>query len=307
MEIQRLSERNIHLLPDLFHSVFGTRHTLDFFKKKYASGYLGFDNLGFIALENNRGIAFCGAVPLQFAYGEKTWLAAQSLECITHPKHRGKGLFTKLSRMIVELARARGFSFVIGFPNQNIAGIFFAKIGYKELHRMYYFSIPTGLNNLEFAAKRIFSTKEKRMLRQQRILHDFDSPSGNSGNPVLEQGFAGTLRDEAYYGYKKFTGNKVCAINGSIAWLKPYHRLNIGEITCEHALQLKDVVELLKEKARKAGIREIVFQSSEGTKAFDQFSSLYPSNVSWPVAIYDFNSGFPFNKLKLSYSDVDVF
>jgi GNAT superfamily N-acetyltransferase len=306
MKIQRISDKNIHFIPALFKKVFGYKRTLEFFRQKYASLY-GLENFGFVAIENDQAIALCAAAPMQFTYGNRIWKALQILEGLTDPAYRGKGLFTRLNRMVIDLAREENLSFIISFPNYTTAPFFFDKLGYREIHRMHGFVISTGLNPVCHKILRLPVIRKHTKAKQNDLLHILSGTNFPFKNPVLSEGFSGVLRDEAFYDYKKFSGSRIVEIDSVKLWLKADYRLQIGEIEITGKDMLESVLNILKTKSRSAGIHEIVFQTSPGTSSHRAFNFLCKPFETWPVAVFDFNSGFPFEKLKLSYGDVEVF
>jgi hypothetical protein len=297
MKMERLSEQNIHLLPELHKQVYGKSPAPEFFRKKFGTLY-GHRHLGFIAIENNKAIAFCGAMPQLFGYQGKKWLAAQSLEALTHPQHRNKGLFLQLSKEVINLAKQLEFAFVIGFPNQNIAPSFFKHLGYINLHHLDCFVISCNSNLMSYF---------RRWVRGKSPLSIMNN--GNRRLPEFYQATAsaGTLINEEYLNYKSFTSNFFTEINGNGLWLKTSQRLDIGNIQVRDEADFSSLIESLKKTATISGLKEIVYQCSPTHTSHKMFSRIVSPIQSWPVAVHDFNSGFPFDKLAITYSDVDVF
>src|SRR4051812_25684876 len=97
--IERLSQSNINHVALLHSMVYNRVPSIDFFLKKYETSYTGAAYIGYIAYNANRlPIAYYGVIPTLISYSDKTILAAQSADTMTHPKFRYAGLFTSLAK-----------------------------------------------------------------------------------------------------------------------------------------------------------------------------------------------------------------
>lgn len=72
-----------------------------------------------LAMDGERLAAFYTLMPVRLRLGGETVLAAQSMDTMTHPDYRGRGLFLKLAKACYDLAAAMGVEVVYGFPNEN--------------------------------------------------------------------------------------------------------------------------------------------------------------------------------------------
>ena len=72
-----------------------------------------------LAMDGDRAAAFYTVWPLKLKLGNETVLGAQSMDTMTHPDYRGRGLFVKLAMACYEVCIARGFEALYGFPNSN--------------------------------------------------------------------------------------------------------------------------------------------------------------------------------------------
>ncbi|MDI3286953.1 GNAT family N-acetyltransferase [Polyangium sp. 15x6] len=59
--------------------------------------------------------------------------AAILSSAFTHPDHRGKGLFQRLIRFLVEAAGARGHEAVFGWPNETALRIYLGRLGFSAM------------------------------------------------------------------------------------------------------------------------------------------------------------------------------
>jgi len=71
--------------------------------------------------------------PVTMRAGGRTVPAAQSIDTITMPAYRGRGIFTTLAASVYARAKELGVGFVYGFPNGNSAHGFFAKLDWQTL------------------------------------------------------------------------------------------------------------------------------------------------------------------------------
>lgn len=72
-------------------------------------------------------------IPRRYGLDGEVYQAALSVNTATHPRHQGKGLFTKLAAATYEAAAARGVQFVIGAANANSVGGFTRKLQFLSL------------------------------------------------------------------------------------------------------------------------------------------------------------------------------
>jgi hypothetical protein len=84
-------------------------------------------------------------VPARFKCGDRTLLAAQSLDTMVDAKFRGFGLFTKLARAVYDEMARSGVAFVYGFPNGNSYPGFVQKLGWATLDPVPFLFRPLSL------------------------------------------------------------------------------------------------------------------------------------------------------------------
>ena len=65
--------------------------------------------------------------------GEEVYPCSFPLNVLTHPEHRGKGIFSKLELRNEERATELGFPFMLSFPNDASTGIFLGRLGWSRL------------------------------------------------------------------------------------------------------------------------------------------------------------------------------
>ena len=72
-----------------------------------------------LAMDEDRLVAFYTVMPVRLRLGGEAVLAAQSMDTMTHPDYRGRGLFLKLAKACYDLAASIGVEVLYGFPNDN--------------------------------------------------------------------------------------------------------------------------------------------------------------------------------------------
>lgn len=96
--------------------------------------------------------AIYATLPSSFHVGGARHLGLQSLDTLTAPEFRGRGLFLKLAKRTYERASSDGAALVYGFPNGSSAHGFFKKLDWKPLDPVPFLIRPLSLR---FAAERL--------------------------------------------------------------------------------------------------------------------------------------------------------
>src|SRR5258706_11259419 len=96
--LERISAGRLKDIKFLYSKCFGEEVQMDFLEKKYNTEALGATNIGFVAYDKaGNPAAYYGVFPCKAVIKGKTYLCAQSGDTMTHPDHRGKGLFITLA------------------------------------------------------------------------------------------------------------------------------------------------------------------------------------------------------------------
>ncbi|MCR9012828.1 GNAT family N-acetyltransferase [Gabonibacter chumensis] len=98
----------------------GTNHkfSLKGFKHLYVDNPLG-HVISFNAFYGDDMVAHYACIPVKMKIQNNLIDGVLSLATVTHPNHRGKGLFTTLAKKTYDYARDKGYKFVIGVANAN--------------------------------------------------------------------------------------------------------------------------------------------------------------------------------------------
>ena len=72
-----------------------------------------------LAKEDGKIIGVRAFMKWQLCVGKKDLFTYRAVDTATHPDHRGKGIFKKLTLKAVEIARENGNDFIFNFPNEK--------------------------------------------------------------------------------------------------------------------------------------------------------------------------------------------
>ncbi|HEX7903062.1 MAG TPA: GNAT family N-acetyltransferase [Chitinophagaceae bacterium] len=306
--ITRLSKANLADVAKLHAAVYGVAADTGYFFKKYDTAYTGVENVGFIAYNMNKlPVAYYGVIPCFIQHENKTILAAQSADTMTHPMHRYKGMFVELSNMTFDLCRQLGVFLIFGFPNQNSYHGAVNKLGWKMTGTMTCFVIPVKTLPLESLSKRadILNKLYKRYSRfvvGKKLL-----PLNGVANSVRKDGFAGVWRNEEYFNYKRYNPTKVLRIGHAKIWVSDRQGLVIGDIEDINEKNFNSVINELKGIAKRLGRRQLQFHCSPGTSLHDLFTKKYKAIPSYPMLFQDFGSAISPDKIGFTFADIDIF
>jgi len=305
--IERLSANNLPDVEKLHAAVYGKMPQPGFFIKKYDTSFTAIKYIGFVAYNIDRiPIGYYGVIPCFIRFDDRIVLAAQSADTMTHPQHRFKGLFVDLSNLTFQLCRSSGIKLLFGFPNQNSLPGAINKLGWQMTERMDCFIITTGaftwgraINKLLFL-KQLFNDYQQKQIKKQ-VLQQPGIP-----NSVFQDGFAGVYRDHHYRQYKTYAPSFIIKLGDAALWIKIGRELLIGDILIAPG-DFDEMIQQLKQLARKLGISELQFHASPGTTLHGLFSKQFHAIPSFPVLFQDFEGGLPIDRIKFTSADIDTF
>jgi len=298
--IVRLNKDNLADIAKLHAEVYSVAPPYNYFHKKYDTAFAKVENVGFLAYDkDHRPAAYYGVMPCFIQFGDKIILTAQSGDTMTHPKHRGKGLIVKLSNITFDLCKELGIQLLFGFPNQEFYPIMIRHLGWKETEKLIRFEIPVRISLKRFLFKP--SQKKRETVLQKLLL-----PENGIRNSVITDGFGGVCKDEAFFNYKTFSKTYVLKTSCAEIWVKINNQLVIGDIKVVKN-DPQTFFSEVKTLAREIGVDKITFQVSPGCFLHDFFAAHYKPIPSFPVLLKDFGSGVPIEKIKFTFSDIDIF
>lgn len=113
-------DKSLQKVVDLQNLVYKGKHsfTIKGFKKWYLENPMG-RVISFNAFYGEELVAHYACIPYKMEIEGREVLGLFDMATVTHPDHRGKGLFTKLARITYDYAKEQGFEFVIGIANAN--------------------------------------------------------------------------------------------------------------------------------------------------------------------------------------------
>lgn len=122
-QIERLDFSNpvdMQKLVDLQNEVYEGKIVFD--ESSFKSWYLDNPNgrvISYNALYGDIMVAHYAVVPVKMKIESRVVSGLLSMATVTHPNHRGKGLFKQLAKMSYDYAAQNGYEFVIGVANAN--------------------------------------------------------------------------------------------------------------------------------------------------------------------------------------------
>lgn len=305
---ERTTARNVRLLVPLFREVFGREVTEEFLLRKYTTPWTK-DGVfhGFMVLDAaGRAVAHHTGIPCRFRFGDRLVLAAQSCDTMTAAELQGKGVFTLLGKKVDWLLAEEGFEFIFGFANDITVVAAPKKLGWKQLGVLAGYRLPVRTLPVERLCRRLRFPYRAYLALVDRAFSRFriDEPVPSS---CLEAGHGGVERDEAFYGYRRFSFNRRVRLAGVAVWFKVDGGLTLGEVGPCTEEELLAMLRAFRRRAFWLGIDVVWFHASPGTRAEVLFSRHFPRLQSWTTFYGDFTSAVDVATVRLTSGDIDSF
>lgn len=111
---------SLQKLVNLQNIVYEGKHVfrVEGFKKRYLGNPLG-RVISFNAFYGEELVAHYACIPYAMNIGGRKKVGLFDMATVTHPDHRGKGLFKKLAKTTYDFAKEQGYEFVLGVANAN--------------------------------------------------------------------------------------------------------------------------------------------------------------------------------------------
>lgn len=111
---------SLQKVVDLQNIVYEGKHTfrVDGFHKRYLDNPLG-RVISFNAFYGDELVAHYACIPYAMNIDGRKSVGLFDMATVTHPDHRGKGLFKKLAKTTYDYAKEKGYEFVLGVANAN--------------------------------------------------------------------------------------------------------------------------------------------------------------------------------------------
>src|SRR5947209_19987500 len=146
LDILEVAPEASHQFAGLLALSFDREITADYFRWKYLDNPAG-RVLGFAAFSNGEPVSFYGVIPEIYLIGDEPLRIYQSMDTMTHPNFRRRGLFVTLALRTYELIEQQeGRCDLIGQPSDQSLPGFIGKLGWKQIHGFPYliFLRPTS-------------------------------------------------------------------------------------------------------------------------------------------------------------------
>ena len=304
----RVSSDNLSHLQLLYKVAFNTIVSIDFFKKKFDTSAMGVEWLGYIAFDNaGTPAAYYGVFPCICDYFGEKILVAQSGDTMTHPDHRGKGLFIQLATKTYDLAKNSGVKFVFGFPNKNSYPGFVNKLNWVHNEDLNIYKIKVFTLPLAKVVKKVKFLQPLYDFYCKAIVGNFTSKDKYFNNSVCNETYAGVYHDKLFFDYKKYYESYILLIQSKKVWLKFDGRLWIGDIEKLSKLDFEKVIKTLKRIAFFCGTSDIVFHGSPKTDLELLFSQVYKVDSNSPIGYLNFDDRINVDSVKYHSADFDTF
>ena len=142
-------------LVDLQNAVYERKHI--FTPNTFRYWYLDNPNgrvISFNAIYQDIIAAHYALIPMKMKIESRIVLGVLSMATVTHPNHRGKGLFKTLAKAAYDYAAQHGFEFVIGVANANSYPGFIKYFDFQDVGQL---EVLLGVSNkIEPNGNRIF-------------------------------------------------------------------------------------------------------------------------------------------------------
>lgn len=317
--IKRVDESQIASLKELTRQVWGTvAPTSATLEAKFRTNSFGAEYIGYVAYPVGGQLkvgghavpaAYYGVFPLVANFDGSEVLCAQSGDTMTHPEHRGKGLFIDLALKTYGTAREEGIQFVFGFPSQSSYPGFSRKLDWTFPHNMVRFNclVPTvPVGHLRRRMKRpsfTFGTFGRLVLRR---LFDVVRPEGDLWTTVQDK-TSGILRDSRFWTYK--ANDTFFVQSGKTGLVLKYDGdICIGDIVgSPSSEEMTRIMRRLKVLAAMTGAMRIKSYFSPNSKLERLLEPHGSCSASLPYGFVNFSCKQDPALLELAFLDYDTF
>jgi GNAT superfamily N-acetyltransferase len=308
----RISEANLADLHFLMRSAYSVALSKDQLRDKFATRAQGAEYVGFLAHHEATGApaAFYGVFPVRVRLGAEEILAAQSGDTVTHPDHRGKGLFVKLAKLTFALATESGIKFVFGYPNANSYPGFVNKLGWQHPFNMkvWNYYLPTFPLSLVGRRFPVLSDLQQRMLIfLMKKVFDFRTPYDFVDEIKEFENAPGVIHDRAFAEYKLKRGF-LLQHKSAMFWMKFDGDLCFGAITDRSGgKDLRSGIRRIAFLSMLTGIFRLKSYFSPKSELAKQLSGMGVMRESLAYGFVAFNSNIDPASLETVYLDYDTF
>jgi GNAT superfamily N-acetyltransferase len=319
-EIKRIDSGQLAALAALGRLVWGrsAAPTERALVAKFRTSEFGAEFVGFAAYRTGSNAelgdhaipaAYYGVLPIQAHFDSDVVLCAQSGDTMTHPEHRGKGLFIRLAQRTYDLAAEQGIEFVFGFPSPMSFPGFSRQLNWAFPYEMVRFTrvVPT-LPVRALRARLGIATRGAGSIALALAARFFDieQPAGAAWNDVAGA-LPGIVRNDRFWRYKSLDVHFVRFGNTAIA-LKFDQDLAIGDILGNPSAEdMARIIRRLDLLAGLMGAVRIKSYFSPGSHLASLLGGFGRFSPSLPYGFVNLMSRYDPARLSLSYVDYDTF
>ncbi len=134
--------------------------------------------LEYVTLNKGLVSGHIAALPQRYRLGGRSALGSVAVNAITHPDHRGKGVFIILTDLLNKRLASAGIEFSFGFANRNSEKACLRHLSYRELGRFPLWILP-------FRLPRILAARESKRSGFWRITARLGQPGTRAWSAVL--------------------------------------------------------------------------------------------------------------------------
>lgn len=316
--VRRMDAAHLPAVSALAHVVSGSAWSnLERLAAKFDTGAFGAEFVGYLAYPPSADgqvapgtvpAAYYGVFPMAVQFGEHVVLAAQSGDTMTHPDHRGKGLFIDLAKRTYATARDEGIQFVFGFPNENSYPGFSRKLDWRFPYKMrafnrLVFTLPVG-----FALRRLGrAPREFSWLARTLLGFFFDRVDPTDMLWEASGATAGVVRDARLWTYKQL--GTLFVRRGDVGLALKYDGdLSIGEIVGNPTpAEMAAIMRRLSIVAMLIGAARIKSYFSPGSRLERTLAPFGQCTDSLWFGYVTFAGAHDPATLELAYLDYDTF
>jgi GNAT superfamily N-acetyltransferase len=304
---ERLSKDNLKDLIFLYKTAFNEITDISFLEKKYNTSFFGLSYVGFIAYHqaSKTPAAYYGVFPIKLQKDGKELLAAQSGDTMTHPDHRGKGLFVSLANETYKLAKELGVHFIFGFPNENSYPGFVKKLNWKHY---------SNVNHYKFKGSSIPMDKIAKKIPALRAIHKAFFPQPNTTKLHFAnslgyqfQSMGNIKHDLSFFKYKCYAPSFIVEIAGIKCWLKVDGRVWVGDIEFCNESEFEKVIDGLIAFTKRKFCSTLMFSVMKNSVYDQRLKKRATSGASIAVGCLDLSGQYTPENFVYQAGDFDTF
>lgn len=263
-----LNKDELKSLTKLQNQSFPKKRSIDYIYNKYDMSNFGVKPLGLFSIDKDeKPVAYYGVFPIQLKYDNKLIWVAQSGDTMTHPNHRGKGLFMELAKSTYEICSQNQIELIFGFPNsQSYPG--FIRLGWTFTGKWQHISFR---RKPFFIFKLLHRIPLFKSYFINRLREDATVYEKSNWQEYLPDGVKGYIhKNEAYFDYKtKCSGAQIIEFEGFKLFLKIDSNLIIGDVSYFEAKRTTDFINCIKKLSKKYWCEGVIFQFSKNHWIYD--------------------------------------